>query len=106
MQEFSVQPHGCDLAGLPLMIFGGPSFGRNPTDARMLIGIFAALLSFTFLKIAGEPSVDRAIAFEAQMNEAKAQARKEEAAAKGCPLRWRGRNRNLSAGLSRPGLVY
>jgi hypothetical protein len=72
----------------------------------MLIGIFAALLSFTFLKIAGEPSVDRAIAFEAQMNEAKAQARKEEAAAKGCPLRWRERNRNLSAGLSRPGLVY
>ena len=51
----------------------------------MLIGILAAILSFTFLKIAGEPSVDRAIAFEAQLDEAKAQAKKEEAIAKGMP---------------------
>jgi Probable cobalt transporter subunit (CbtA) len=51
----------------------------------MLIGILAAILAFGFLKIAGEPSVDRAIAFEAQMDKAKAQARKEEAAAKGLP---------------------
>jgi len=51
----------------------------------MLMGLIAALLSYGFLKIAGEPSVDRAIAFEAQMDEAKAQARKDEAVAKGLP---------------------
>jgi Probable cobalt transporter subunit (CbtA) len=49
----------------------------------MLIGLVAALLSFGFLKLAGEPSVDRAIAFEAAMDEAKAKARADEAAAKG-----------------------
>ena len=30
----------------------------------MLVGIVAGLLSFTFLKIYGEPQVDRAVAFE------------------------------------------
>jgi len=42
----------------------------------MLVGIVAGLLSFSFLKIYGEPQVDRAIAFEAQMDEAKAAAEK------------------------------
>lgn len=51
----------------------------------MLVGLVAALLSFGFLKLAGEPSVDRAIAFENAMDEAKAKARAEEAAAKGKP---------------------
>src|SRR5579872_7264704 len=37
----------------------------------MLLGLVAGLLSFGFLKIAGEPSVDRAIAFETAMEEAK-----------------------------------
>jgi hypothetical protein len=37
----------------------------------MLVGIVAGLLSFGFLKVYGEPQVDRAIAFEAQMDEAK-----------------------------------
>ena len=51
----------------------------------MLVGLVAALLSFGFLKLAGEPSVDRAIAFENAMDEASAKARAEEAAAKGQP---------------------
>lgn len=50
----------------------------------MLVGIVAALLSFTFLKVVGEPAVDRAIAFETQMDEAKAKAAREEA--KGMPM--------------------
>jgi hypothetical protein len=40
----------------------------------MLVGILAGLFSFAFLKIYGEPQVDRAIAFETQMDEAKAAA--------------------------------
>jgi predicted cobalt transporter CbtA len=51
----------------------------------MLIGLVAALLSFCFFKLAGEPSVDRAIAFENAMDEAKAKAKADEAAAKGQP---------------------
>jgi hypothetical protein len=34
----------------------------------MLIGIVAGLLCFSFLKIVGEPEVDRAIAFETQLD--------------------------------------
>ena len=30
----------------------------------MLVGIVAGLLSFAFLKVYGEPQVDRAVAFE------------------------------------------
>ena len=51
----------------------------------MLAGLAAALLSFGFLKVAGEPSVERAIAFEKAMDEAKAKAKADEAAAKGLP---------------------
>jgi predicted cobalt transporter CbtA len=40
----------------------------------VLVGVVAGILCFGFLKIAGEPSVDRAIAFEAQLEEAKAHA--------------------------------
>jgi predicted cobalt transporter CbtA len=40
----------------------------------MLIGIIAGLLCFGFLKIVGEPQVDRAIAFETRLDEAKAEA--------------------------------
>jgi hypothetical protein len=40
----------------------------------MLTGILAGLLTFGFLKLYGEPQVDRAIAFETQMDEAKAAA--------------------------------
>jgi predicted cobalt transporter CbtA len=39
----------------------------------MLVGIVAGLLSFGFLKIFGEPQVDRAIAFEERMDEEKAE---------------------------------
>jgi hypothetical protein len=42
----------------------------------MLVGIVAGLLSFGFLKVYGELQVDRAIAFETQMDEAKAAADK------------------------------
>jgi predicted cobalt transporter CbtA len=52
----------------------------------MLVGLVAALLSFGFLKFVGEPAVDRAIAFETAMDEAKAQAKKDEAMAKGMPM--------------------
>jgi predicted cobalt transporter CbtA len=51
----------------------------------MLVGLLAAVLSFGFLKIFGEPAVDRAIAFETQMDEAKAKAAHDEAVAKGQP---------------------
>jgi predicted cobalt transporter CbtA len=40
----------------------------------MLIGIVAGLVSFGFLKVFGEPQVDRAVTFEAQQEEAKAAA--------------------------------
>ncbi|HEY1735404.1 MAG TPA: CbtA family protein [Methylovirgula sp.] len=40
----------------------------------MLIGVFAGLLVFSFAKVFGEPQVDRAIAFETAMDEAKAKA--------------------------------
>jgi len=49
----------------------------------MIVGFIAALLSFAFLKLAGEPAVDRAIAFEAQMDESKAKAEHDAAMAKG-----------------------
>ena len=49
----------------------------------MLVGLVAGLLSFGFLKVFGEPQVDRAIAFESQMDEAKAQAAAQVEAAKG-----------------------
>ncbi len=40
----------------------------------MLVGFVAGLLVFGFAKIFGEPQVDRAIAFETQLDEAKAKA--------------------------------
>jgi hypothetical protein len=49
----------------------------------MLVGIIAGLLSFGFLKVYGEPQVDRAIAFEAQLDEAKDAADKAKGMAKG-----------------------
>jgi predicted cobalt transporter CbtA len=52
----------------------------------MLIGIVAGILSFCFLKIVGEPAVDRAITFETAMDEAKDKAKADEAAAKGMSM--------------------
>ena len=52
----------------------------------MLVGILAGLLSFAFLKIVGEPQVDRAIAFETRLDEAKAKIAAEDARAKGMPM--------------------
>ena len=52
----------------------------------MLVGIVAGLLCFGFLRVAGEPQVDRAIAFETQMDEAKAKANADAAMAKGMPM--------------------
>ena len=51
----------------------------------MLVGIVAAFLSFAFLRIVGEPQVDRAIAFGTRMDEAKDKAKTDEAMA-GMPL--------------------
>ncbi len=51
----------------------------------MLVGIVAGLLCFAFLKVVGEPQVDRAIAFESQLDEAKAKAKAEAAIARGLP---------------------
>jgi Probable cobalt transporter subunit (CbtA) len=44
----------------------------------MLVGLVAGLLSFGFLKVYGEPQVDRAVAFETQRDEASAAAKKAE----------------------------
>jgi predicted cobalt transporter CbtA len=49
----------------------------------MIVGFVAALLSFALLKTVGEPAVDRAIAFETAMDEAKAKAEHDAAVAKG-----------------------
>ena len=43
----------------------------------MLVGIVAGLLSFAFLKVYGEPQVDRAVAFEIQKDEAAAAQKAE-----------------------------
>ena len=51
----------------------------------MLVGLVAGVLSFAFLKVAGEPSVNKAIAFEASVDAAKSQAKVVEAAAEGLP---------------------
>lgn len=42
----------------------------------MLVGILAGVLAFGVARIFGEPQVDRAIAFEEQMDAAKAAAEK------------------------------
>jgi predicted cobalt transporter CbtA len=44
----------------------------------MLVGIVAGLLSFSFLKVFGEPQVDRAVVFETQHNKAKAAGEKAD----------------------------
>ena len=49
----------------------------------MIVGFVAALLSFGLLKTIGEPAVDRAIAFESAMDEAKAKAEHDAAVARG-----------------------
>jgi hypothetical protein len=49
----------------------------------MIVGFVAALLSFGLLKTVGEPAVDRAIAFESAMDEAKAKAEYDGAVARG-----------------------
>jgi Probable cobalt transporter subunit (CbtA) len=51
----------------------------------MLAGSIAGLLCFGFLKIAGEPQVDRAIAFEDRLDAAKSEAAARVLIAKGLP---------------------
>jgi predicted cobalt transporter CbtA len=51
----------------------------------MLGGIVAGILCFGFLKIVGEPQVDRAITFETRLDEAKAQPAAQALIAKGLP---------------------
>jgi predicted cobalt transporter CbtA len=50
----------------------------------MLVGILAGILSFCFLKVVGEPQVDRAIAFENALVAAKDKA--NDGTAKGMPM--------------------
>jgi hypothetical protein len=52
----------------------------------MLVGVVAGILCFGFLKIAGEPPVDRAIAFESELDAAKAEAEAKAMAAKGMAM--------------------
>ncbi len=49
----------------------------------MLVGIVAGLLAFGFAKIFGEPQVDRAIAFEEQLDRAKGEAPEPELVSRG-----------------------
>jgi Probable cobalt transporter subunit (CbtA) len=49
----------------------------------MIVGFFAGLLAFGILKTIGEPAVDKAIAFESAMDEAKAKAEHDAAVARG-----------------------
>lgn len=49
----------------------------------MIVGLFAGLFAFGILKTIGELAVDKAIAFESAMDEAKAKAEHDAAAAKG-----------------------
>jgi predicted cobalt transporter CbtA len=70
----------------------------------MLVGIFAGLLCFGFLKVAGEPTVDRAIAFETAMDAAKDKAKADDAMAKGTTILMQDDtyelvSRNVQAGL-------
>ena len=72
----------------------------------MIVGFVAALLSFGLLKVVGEPAVDRAIAFESAMDEAKAKAEHDAAVAKGetppPPRRGAGAGQPPGAGRHRP----
>src|SRR5277367_4761273 len=70
-----------DSASLPLRIVTmttGSLLWRG-----MIVGFFAGLLAFGILKTMGEPAVDRAIAFESAMDEAKAKAEHDAAVARG-----------------------
>jgi predicted cobalt transporter CbtA len=52
----------------------------------MLVGLVAGILSFGFLKLVGEPPVDRAIAFETAMDEAHDKAKADDARTKGMTM--------------------
>ena len=54
---------------------------RNLLIRGMLVGLLAGLLVFAFGRFFGEPQVDRAIAFETQIEETK----KEQSAASDAP---------------------
>jgi hypothetical protein len=67
---FSAFPATDDISCLPWL-------GRF-SSAGCLLVLSQGLLSFGFLKIYGEPQVDRAVVFETQQDEAKAAAEKAE----------------------------
>ena len=52
----------------------------------MLVGILAGILSFGFLKLVGEPPVDRAIAFETAMDDAKDHTKADHVMTKGMTM--------------------
>jgi hypothetical protein len=48
-----------------------PDHGWSSPAPGTLVGVVAAVVAFGFAKIFGEPQVDRAIAFQEQMDHAK-----------------------------------
>ena len=69
----------------------------------MIVGFVAGLLAFGILKTMGEPAVDKAIAFESAMDEAKAKAEHDAAVAKGeNPVRLKSRSWSTSRSRRRP----
>src|ERR1700734_2495935 len=51
---------------------------RTPLLRGMLVGVVAGLLVFAFARLIGEPQVERAIAFETSMDQAKGEAPEPE----------------------------
>ena len=49
----------------------------------MLVGLLAGLLAFVFARLVGEPEVERAIAFETRMDQAKGEAPEPEMVSRG-----------------------
>ena len=49
----------------------------------MLVGLLAGLLAFAFARCVGEPEVERAIAFETRMDQAKGQPPEPEMVSRG-----------------------
>jgi Probable cobalt transporter subunit (CbtA) len=67
---------------------------RNLLLRGMLVGVFAGLLASGFARIFGEPQVDRAIAYEEQMSQAKGEAagagtRQSRDASRSWSVHWR-----------------
>lgn len=65
---------GVTYWGSPAIERGAPEVVRTLLVRGMLVGVLAGLLVFGFARLFGEPAVDRAITFEATLDQAKATA--------------------------------